>query len=123
MRAFGYSELKEAGGVPGGCGQAMGFESTFACKPLTAIGLACKGESRFRTPAKLMMLGYRTRSGPDAKAIRRWLSLLAPAQRRSDMLKNRFHHVHVVRYAQLVRNCEQDGIGLGDCLVLSELLD
>jgi hypothetical protein len=54
---FGYSDLKEAAGVCGGCGYAMGFESTFACKLLTATGLAAEGESRFRTPAKLMLLG------------------------------------------------------------------
>jgi hypothetical protein len=31
---FGYSGLKEAAGVCGGCGQAMGIESTFACNML-----------------------------------------------------------------------------------------
>jgi hypothetical protein len=38
-------------------------------------------------------------------------------------MKNRLHHMHVVRHAQLVWNHKQNGIGLGDCLVLSQLLD
>lgn len=39
------------------------------------------------------------------------------------MLKNCFHHMHVVGHAQLVWNRKQDGIGLGDRLVFSQLLD
>jgi hypothetical protein len=42
---FGYSDLKEASGVCGGCGFAMGFESTFSCKLLINIELATECES------------------------------------------------------------------------------
>ena len=35
---FGYSDLKEAGGVCGGCGQAIGIESTLACNMLKEVG-------------------------------------------------------------------------------------
>jgi hypothetical protein len=36
---FAYSDLKGAAGVCGGCGQAMGIESTSACNMLKEIEL------------------------------------------------------------------------------------
>ena len=46
---FGYSDLKGAAGVCGGCGQTMGIESTFACNMLKEVELEKIGQSRFRT--------------------------------------------------------------------------
>jgi hypothetical protein len=54
---FGYSDLKGAAGVCGGCGQAMGIESTFACNMLKEVELEKIGESRFRTFRQPMMSG------------------------------------------------------------------
>jgi hypothetical protein len=48
----------------------MGFESTFACKLLMPIGLAAEGGSRFRTPAKLMMLGVSHAKRPPRQRLR-----------------------------------------------------
>jgi hypothetical protein len=42
---FGYSDLKEAGGVCGGCGQAIGIESTLACNMLKEVELANRRKS------------------------------------------------------------------------------
>jgi hypothetical protein len=43
--------------VCGGRGQAMGIESTFACKTLWSSHLAGKGEGRFRTLWQPMISG------------------------------------------------------------------
>ena len=54
---FGYSDLKEAAGVCGGCGQAMGIESTFAYNIVKEVELEKIGEGRFRTFRQPMMSG------------------------------------------------------------------
>jgi hypothetical protein len=54
---FGYRRLKGAADVCGGCGQAMGMESIFACNKLKDNRLAVRGENRFRTLWQPIMFG------------------------------------------------------------------
>jgi hypothetical protein len=62
--------LKGAAGVCGGCGQAMGIESTFACNTLNALNLAEKGESRFRTSSQPMIPGVSHAQRPPRQRLR-----------------------------------------------------
>jgi len=47
----------------------------------------------------------------------------APTERRGDVRQDRLDHVRIVGDAQLIGDREQQRIGLGDGLILLELLD
>jgi hypothetical protein len=68
---FGYSDLKGAAGACGGCGQAMGVESTFACNMLKEVELGKKqakvDSERFGSP---MMSGVSHAQRPPRQRLR-----------------------------------------------------
>src|SRR3569833_2793040 len=65
---------------------------------------------------------FRSGSSSDQGGSRTMIAS-APTERRGDVRQDRLDHVRIVGAAQLIGDREQQRIGLGDGLILLELLD